>query len=83
MNKISEKYIEEQKKIIKVQKSKTTTSQNKKENTFPIESLNKKTDTSKFDKLEISLLTKNIMNLNEQIKTMSHDVNFKNLFLDN
>ncbi len=37
---------------------------------------------SKLDKLDISLLSRNIINLSEQIKTMTNDVQIKNLLYE-
>jgi hypothetical protein len=37
----------------------------------------------KFDKLDISLLTRNITNLFEQIKTVTNDVQIKKILIEN
>jgi hypothetical protein len=68
MNKISEKFIEEQKKFINYFKNKKII---KKEE---LEILNKKKESSSsnFDKLEISILVKNLKNLTDHLKTITN-----------
>jgi hypothetical protein len=68
MNKISEKFIEEQKKFINYFKNKKII---KKEE---LEILNKKKESSlsNFDKLEISILVKNLKNLTDHLKTITN-----------
>ena len=56
-------------------------SQGKKEN-FTSE-VNKSEQHSKIDKLDISLLSRNITNLFEQIKSVTNEVQFKNILHEN
>jgi len=44
--------------------------------------LGNKNDQSKIDKLDISLLSRNISNLFEQIKTVTNDIQFKNILIE-
>jgi hypothetical protein len=79
LNKTSEKLIEEQKKYINYYKVKKSYGKTK-ESEF-LELLNKKgNDLAKLDKIDISVHSKNIQNLNEQIKTLTDQINIKNCF---
>ena len=79
LNKNSEKFIDEQKKYIDYFKLKKTYGKNK-ENEFK-ELLHKKgNDLSKLEKIDISVISKNISSLSEQINTLLDQSNIKNTF---
>jgi len=64
--------------MIKAYKS-AKPSQNKKE--FTTEKVGG--DQSKIEKIDISILTKNITNLFDQIKTVTNDIQIKNILIEN
>lgn len=68
MNKISEKFIEEQKKFINYFKNKKII----KKEEFEILNKKKESSISNFDKLEISILVKNLKNLTDHLKTITN-----------
>jgi hypothetical protein len=79
LNKTCDKYIEEQKKYINYYKVKKTFGKTK-ESEF-LEQLSKKgNELAKLEKIDISILSKNIHNLNEKIKTVTEGINVKNTF---
>ena len=79
MNKNSEKFSDEQKKYIEYFKLKKSFGKNK-ENEFK-DALNKKgSELNKMEKIDISLISKNISNLSEQITTLLNQSNIKNTF---
>ena len=76
MNKISDTFIEEQKKYVNYYKTKK--SYGKKEQEF-YEFVNKKgSELSKIEKIDISILSHNISELVEQIKSVTEGINVKN-----
>ncbi len=82
LNKNSEKFLEEQKKYVEYFKLKKSFGKNK-ENEFK-DALNKKgNELSKMEKIDISLISKNISNLSEQITTLLNQSNMKNTFFTN
>jgi hypothetical protein len=83
VNKKSESFIEEQKKYINYYKIKRQFGKTK-ENEF-LELLNKKgSELATLDKIDVSIISKNLLNMNERVKTMIDHMNVKNVFnLDN
>ena len=67
MNKITDKFIEEQKKFINYYKHKKVI---KKKEEFEIINKKKDSNLSNFDKMEISILVKNLKNLTDHLKTV-------------
>ncbi len=79
INKSSEKFIEEQKKYINYYKVKRQFGKTK-ESEF-LELLNKKgNELANLDKIDMSILSKNIMNMNERVKSVSDHMTVKNCF---
>jgi hypothetical protein len=77
INKFSEKFIEEQKKYINYYKIKKQYGKTK-ESEF-LELLNKKgNELANLDKIDLSILSKNIMNMNERMKSVSDHILIKN-----
>ena len=83
VNKKSESFIEEQKKYINYYKIKRQFGKTK-ESEF-LELLNKKgSELANLDKIDVSIISKNLLNMNERVKTMIDHMNVKNVFnLDN
>jgi hypothetical protein len=79
INKISEKFIDEQKKYINYYKVKRQFGKTK-ESEF-LELLNKKgNELANLDKIDLSILSKNIINMNERVKAVSDNITIKNTF---
>jgi hypothetical protein len=79
INKFSEKFIDEQKKYINYYRVKRQFGGTKESEFFEL--LNKKgNELANLDKIDLSILSKNIMNMNERIKTVSDHINIKNSF---
>lgn len=77
LNKMCDKLIDEQKKYINYYKIKKQFGKTK-ESEF-LEMLNKKgNELANLDKIDLSILSKNISNMNERIKSMTDRVNIKN-----
>lgn len=68
MNKITEKFIEEQKKFINYYKHKKII----KKEEFEVINKKKESNLTNFDKLEISILVKNLKNLSDHLKTINN-----------
>lgn len=77
MNKNSEKFVEEQKKYIEYYKLKKTFGKNK-ENEFNDLLSKKGSELSKMEKIDISIITKNLSSLSDQINTLLDQSNMKN-----
>jgi hypothetical protein len=80
LNKLSEKlFIREQKKYINYYKIKKQYGKNKESEFFEL--LNKKgNEFANLDKLDMPIYSKNILNMNERIKTITDKMNVKNSF---
>lgn len=79
VNKMSEKFIDEQKKYINYYKIKKQFGKTK-ESEF-LELLNKKgNELANLDKIDMSIYSKNIMSMNERVKTAIDKINIKNAF---
>lgn len=81
LSKTTEKLIEEQQKYIGYYKTRKAANFGKNNEAEFIEYLNKRgNDLAKMDKIDISILSKNILNLNERIKSVTENLNVKNAF---
>lgn len=79
INKKSENFIDEQKKYINYYKVKRQFGKTK-ESEF-LELLNKKgSELANLDKIDVSIMSKNILNMNERVKSVIDHVNVKNVF---
>lgn len=79
LNKLSEKFIQEQKKYINYYKIKKQYGKTKESEFFEL--LNKKgNELASLDKLDMPIYSKNIVNMNERIKTITDKFNVKNSF---
>jgi len=79
LNKMSEKFIQEQKKYINYYKIKKQYGKTKESEFFEL--LNKKgNELANLDKLDMPIYSKNILNMNERIKTITDKMNVKNSF---
>jgi hypothetical protein len=79
INKKSENFIDEQKKYINYYKVKRQFGKTK-ESEF-LELLNKKgSELANLDKIDVSIMSKNILNMNERIKTVIDHMTVKNVF---
>jgi hypothetical protein len=79
LNKLSEKFIQEQKKYINYYKIKKQYGKTKESEFFEL--LNKKgNELANLDKLDMPIYSKNILNMNERIKTITDKMNVKNSF---
>jgi len=77
MSRITDKFIEEQKKFINFYKHKKVM---KKAEDFDIINKKKDSNLNNFDKLEISILTKNLKNLTDHFKTINNTSLIQNSF---
>jgi hypothetical protein len=79
LNKLSQKFIQEQKKYINYYKIKKQYGKTKESEFFEL--LNKKgNELANLDKLDMPIYSKNILNMNERIKTITDKMNVKNSF---
>jgi hypothetical protein len=82
LNKLSGNFIEEQKKYINYYKVKKQYGKTKESEFFEL--LNKKgNELASLDKLDISICSKNILSMNERLKTITDRINIKNSFAIN
>jgi hypothetical protein len=77
MSKMTDKFIEEQKKFINFHKQKKLL---KKPEEFEIVNKKKESSLSNFDKLEISILAKNLKSMTDHLKTINNSAVVNNSF---